>query len=135
MKRLEIALGVGAAGAVIAILWDPFIGAFLHRERYRDEIRTLDQSLQPGMTKDQVRQVMDSGRYPNLRFDRGPDELWSAEAPLEFGAGNWMLLIGFHGEQVSMMRVRTADGIHDHPAEAPPDRVRSVTPAPPGPMQ
>ena len=43
---------------------------------------------------------------------------------LEFGAGNWLLVIQFQGEQVSALRVRTADGDHDHPAEAPPDKVR-----------
>jgi hypothetical protein len=49
--------------------------------------------------------------------------MWSAAAPLEFGAGNWVVLIEFQGEHVSALRVRTADGVHHHPTGAPADKV------------
>ena len=105
------------------MIMDPL--TFLRREQYRGEVRALYQSLQPGMTKEEVRRVMDSGKYPNLQFHRGDGQMWLGAAPLEFGAGNWVLMIEFQNEHVSALRVRTADGVHDHPAEAPADNVHS----------
>ena len=58
------------------------------------------------MTKQQVQQVMDSGKYPHLQFHRANSERWSGAAPSKFGAGNWVLVIEFLGEHVSALRVR-----------------------------
>ena len=89
MRKREIAVAALFVGVISAILWDPIVDPFLHRERYRGEVRTLYENLQPGMTKEQVRREMDSGKYPHLDFDRDR-ELWLGSAPLEFGAGNWV---------------------------------------------
>jgi hypothetical protein len=124
MTRTQIATAVLIVGAVAALLWSPVVDPLLHRERYRGEVLTLYENLQPGLTKPEVQQVMESGKYPHLQFHRADSERWSGTAPSEFGAGNWLLVIEFQGEQVSAVRVRTADGDHDHPAEAPPDKVR-----------
>jgi hypothetical protein len=121
-KGLEIGLAV-AIVVVAASIFSPV--TFLRREQYRDEVRALYESLRPGMTHEQVRYAMDSGRYPNLAFYPGDPQMWSGAAPLEFGARNWVLLIEFQGEHVSALRVRTADGIRDHPVGAPPDKVRN----------
>ena len=77
------------------------------------------------MTKEQVRHEMASGKYPDLDFHR-EGQLWLGSAPLEFGAGNWVLAIEFQGDQISAVRVRKGDGLQDvhHPTEAPPDKVR-----------
>jgi hypothetical protein len=124
MTKAQIAMAVLIVGVVAALLWSPVVDPLLHRARYRGEVLTLYENLQPGLTKQEVEQVMDSGRYPHLQFHRGHEERWSGATPSEFGAGNWVLVIEFQGGQVSALRVRTADGDHDHPAEAPPDKVR-----------
>ena len=72
-----------------AILWDPIVAPFLHRERYRGEVRTLYENLKLEMTKEQVQHEMESGKSPDLDFHR-EDALWLGSAPLEFGAGNWV---------------------------------------------
>ena len=111
------------AGTIIVILWDPFFGAFIHRARNRGEIRDLYSALEPGMTRQQVSRQMDGVRYPHLTMRQVNAELWQAEAPFEVGAGNWILWIEFQGERVRAIRVRTEDSFHDHPGEAPVDRV------------
>jgi len=125
MRKREIAVAALFVGVIAAILWDPIVDPFLHRERYRGEVRTLYENLQPGMTKEQVRREMDSGKYPHLDFDRDR-ELWLGSAPLEFGAGNWVLAIEFRGDQVAAVRVPKGDGLQEfhHPVEAPQDKVR-----------
>jgi hypothetical protein len=115
------------AGAIAAALWHPFVGAFIHRERNRSEVLALYHALAPGMTREQVSQITAGTAYPHLTIRRASAQLWSAEAPLEFGAGNWILWMEFEGEQLHAIRVRTADGLHDHPPEAPEDRVFART--------
>jgi hypothetical protein len=106
-----------------AVILEPW--TFLRRDVYRREVRAFYESVEPGMTREQVAQGMDSGKFPNLTFDR-KSRLWSGDAPYEFGAQSWVLLIEFQSERVSAVRVRTADGIgpQHHPADAPPDKPR-----------
>ena len=127
MRKREIGVAVLIVGVLAAILWNPIVDPLLNRERYRGEVRTLYENVQPGMSKEQVRHEMDSGKYPDLDFHRD-GQLWLGSAPLEFGAGNWVLAIEFRGEQVSAIRIRKGDGLQDfhHPVEAPPDKVRST---------
>jgi hypothetical protein len=127
MRKHEIGVAVLIVGVLPAILWNPIVDPFLNRERYRGEVRTLYESLKLGMTKEQVQHEMDSGKYPDLDFHR-ENELWLGSAPLEFGAGNWVLAIEFRGDQVLAIRVRKGDGLQDvhHPVEAPRDKVRST---------
>lgn len=126
MRKREIAIGALIIAVIAAILWDPIVAPFLHRERYRGEVRALYENLQPGMSREQVRYEMDSGRYPDLDFYRD-GQLWLGSTPLECGAGNWVLAIEFQGDQVSAVRVRKGDGLQEfhHPVEAPPDKAQS----------
>lgn len=125
MRKREIGVAVLIVGVLAAILWDPIVDPFLNRERYRGEVRTLYENLKLEMTKEQVQHEMASGKYPDLDFHR-ENELWLGSAPLEFGAGNWVLAIEFQGDRVSAVRVRKGDGLQEfhHPVEAPPDKVR-----------
>ena len=127
MTKGELGVTALLVGVIAAIMWD-VVDPFLHRARYRGEVRTLYENLHPGMTMEQVRHEMDSGKYPHLDFRRD-GQLWLGSAPYEFGAGNWVLAIEFEGDRVSAVRVRKGDGLQDfhHPVEAPPDKVRSTT--------
>jgi hypothetical protein len=122
MTKAQMGMAALTVGVLAVILWDSPFSSFLHRDRNRREVLALYEDLQLGMTKQQVGDVMDSGKYPHLQFYRGDTGKWSGSAPLEFGAGNWVVLIEFLREHVSALRVRTADSDHDHPAEAPPDK-------------
>ena len=59
--------------------------------------------------------------YLKLHAERPTD--WIITMPLEFGAGNWKLLIEFHDGRVSAVRVRTADG---PPVHGPKDKEKSI---------
>ena len=122
MRKLGIAALIIAV--LVAVVWNPIVDPFLHREQYRGEVRNFYQNVQPGMSKERVRQEMDSGKYPHLDFHRD-GQLWLGSAPLEFGAGNWVLAIEFQADQVSAVRVRKGDGLQEYhrPVEAPPDKV------------
>src|SRR5688572_25075449 len=122
MKRSEVGLLALIVGVFVALVLDPV--TFLRRREYRGEVRTLYESLAPGMTKPQVRAAIDPRRFPHLRFHTDDEHRWLASAPLEFGAQNWVLLIEFENERVSALRVRTEDSFKDHPDEAPPDKER-----------
>ncbi len=127
MRKRQIGLAAVIIAVMAVLLWNPIVDPFLHRERSRGEVRALYENLQPGMSKEQVGHEMDSGKYPHLDFHR-EGEVWLGSAPLEFGAGNWVLAFEFQGDQVSAVRVRKGDGLQEfhHPVEAPPDKVRST---------
>jgi hypothetical protein len=74
------------------------------------------------MTRAEVERETKSGRYLHLTFYGGDPKAWVVTAPYEFGAKNWILLIDISDDRVARVRVRTGDGIHDHPAQAPPDK-------------
>jgi hypothetical protein len=122
MRTVELGIGILATGAIGVTLWNSSCGALIHRQRYQGQVRALYDSLHPGMTQAQVRSVMERGAISSLRLIQDANGRWSAEAPYEFGAGNWILHIEFWRDQVSTLRIRTADGMHDHPTEAPPDK-------------
>jgi hypothetical protein len=122
VTKAEIGIGVLAAGTVLALAWDPFIGSFLHRERNRGEVLALYQAVQPGMAGSVVEEERSSGRYPHLTFHGGKSTGWFVSTPLEFGAKNWVLLVDVVDGRVTTVRIRTEDGVHDHPAQAPTDK-------------
>ena len=136
-KTLERSLEIGllvAIGAVLYLLFGPML-FHTHHERNSAEVRALFESLDLGMTREQVRQAMDPRKYSHLEFRHDDGQWWSAETPMEFGAGNWVLAIEFQGDHVSMLRIRTADGDQDyhHPEDAPPDKGRRSTGSDKGP--
>lgn len=98
---------------------------FLRRGEYRAEVQTLFKALQLDMSREQVRRVMDPGKYPHLEFTEVSGAMWLASAPYEFGAQSWVLVLDFQGERVTALRVRTHDGFADfqRPAEAPADKI------------
>lgn len=122
MSKRDVLIGLAAVGGLVAMMGD-FIGPFIHRERSRAEIRGLHDALAPGMPREGVAKLLDGTSYPHLTTRRVSTDVWLAEAPYEFGAGNWIVVIEFQGERARAIRVRTADGMHIHPNEAPPDRV------------
>jgi len=123
IRRRELLIVFAVAGVLVAFTWDMFIRSFVYRERYRGEIRALYGALAPGMPRDEVSRLLDRAARGHLTIDRESRELWLAEAPYEFGAGNWIVVIEFEGERARAIRVRTEDGLHIHPTDAPPDRV------------
>ncbi len=108
-------------GIVLAMVWDPFIGSFLNRERNRNEVRSLHASVNVGMTSAEVDRELKSGRYPHLHLYEASGN-WVATAPEEFGAGNWIVLITVVKGQVAKVMIRTSDSALERPAEAPPDK-------------
>jgi hypothetical protein len=120
--RLHVAIAVAVIALAIAVVRAPMVDALLHREQYQAEVRALHDSVQPGMTKEQVQRLLDPSRYPHLQIRRTDAHLWSAAAPLELGATNWVLYIEFENGCVSTLGIRTGDGRDDHPDGAPHDK-------------
>ena len=123
MVAMKTAFQVGIVVTIVllvAALFTPV--TFLNRGKYRAEVRSLYDRLQPGMAKSEVQAALRSGDYPNLQLWGEDPKVWFVSTPREFGAQNWELLIEFHAERVSAVRVRTAD-THEHPpSDAPPDK-------------
>lgn len=122
MTKKDIGLTLFFGAVIIGIVWDPFIGSFIHRSRNRTEVRTLYDAIRPGMARSDAERETKSGRYPHLTFYYDEDTGWVVVAPYEFGAKNWMLLIDVAAGRVTRLRVRTGDSINEHPADAPPDK-------------
>src|SRR5262245_30042864 len=111
VSKAEIGFAVVAAATSLALVWDPFVGSFLYRERNRGEVLALYQAMQLGMAGSAVEDERQSGRYPHLRFVPGDDGSWYVSTPLEFGAKNWVLLVDVVDGHVSAVRIRTEDGL------------------------
>ena len=120
MKRLsQIFLTIVIVGFAAALLkpltrWN--------RGKYRAQVLALYGELHVGSTRTDLQRLMQSGRYPDLTLDARDTQKWFAEAPYEFGAGNWVLVIEFDNGRVTALRIRTADSYEKPPPKAPPDR-------------
>jgi hypothetical protein len=127
MSKAESGMTLLVLGVIGFMIWEIVAEPLYNRDIYRAQVLGLFESVEPGMARQQVRNAMDVGKYPDLRFRQEDAEGWSASAPHEFGATNWILRIDFQDERVSAVRIRTADGDFDHPAKAPPDKIGTPT--------
>jgi hypothetical protein len=105
-----------------ALVWHSFGDAFLHRERNRGEVLALYHAVQPGVKAAVVEDLRKSAQYSHLAFQGGEDRGWYISTPFEFGATNWVLVVDVADGHVTSVRVRTEDGLHDHPSQAPADK-------------
>lgn len=122
MKRWELvttAVLMAVVGALVAEKAEPF----LHRNRNRHELLELAQQVEIGMPESTARRLFVQPISGHLEYSRGSDIL-TASMPFEIGAKNWILRVDLRDRVVSGIRIRTADGVDDHPGDAPPDRVR-----------
>jgi hypothetical protein len=97
VKAARIVIGLVAASVMTILLWDPFVGSFIHRDRNRGEIRALYQALAPGMTREEVSRLLDAavGYVVHSRMDSR-----STQFPTADGSGRrniqrrWCSVIG-----------------------------------------
>jgi hypothetical protein len=59
----------------------------------------------------------------HLTLNKFSDDRWRVATSFGFTAHHWLLDLDFTDGQLSAMRIRTNDGPHDHPDEAPSDAV------------
>jgi hypothetical protein len=65
-------------------------------------------------------------RTPELRLHADNAAEWRVAMPLEFGASDWNLILGFHDGRVTRVTVRTSDG--PAPTDAPAEKRSSIAP-------
>ncbi len=120
MRREDVALWSLSGAFIVAILWQPVVDPFLNRAKYRSQVIDLYRAVEPGLPAADL-DAIPRDKYPNLSLHLDDSGL-VASAPLEFGAKNWVLHVAVADGVVATVRIRTEDGLHDHPAGAPPDK-------------
>jgi hypothetical protein len=73
-------------------------------------------------TKEDVRALVGQPRFDELALHQESPNEWSVEAPMQFGAKNWILYIEFRDSKITGLRVRTANSKNEHPTNAPEDK-------------
>ena len=102
-------------------------GYFVHlrneRLEYRAKLALFTEELaKSSADTNAVRALISQPRFNGLELREGSATEWEVETPLEFGAGNWLLLIELRGSKVVALRVRTEDSTQRRPEAAPPDK-------------
>lgn len=72
-------------------------------------------------SREEVERLFTRLNSPMLSLRKSSDTRWRVVPPIEFTANNWILYIDFANGQLTALRIRTSDGLHDHPNDAPPD--------------
>lgn len=125
MKR---ALQLLAFAVVIAVLgyfvWSTLFESRMLNVSSKTALVEMHSRIQLGDSEAGVRALVD-----DLRTDRTMLRTnlflntWEVSMPLELGATDWVLFIQYAPEQtVSAVALRTSDGIHLRPKNAPPDK-------------
>jgi hypothetical protein len=119
---------VCAGGGLIAWVWlDWDRNASLLRlnhHRNRTELIQLHDQVAVGVSAADAAQVLDRFRSSHLELHHAKPGApqWHISTPSEFGATNWTMDVQFSDGRISATRVRTDDGEHRRPSEAPADR-------------
>jgi hypothetical protein len=79
--------------------------------------------LKLGFEKSRVRELIQKHGFANVRIMDQPSEI-RIYTPLEFGAGNWVIIFGFSEDKLITIRVRKEDNIYSqHPPRGAPDDI------------
>lgn len=89
--------------------------------RAQEQLLDLRASLRLGLSPGEVEALYDTGRYNELTLLRQRPDVWIVNTPMEFGASNWCLHLGFADRSLSSIRVRFVDDPTERPAVAPAD--------------
>lgn len=126
MRRLPNQIGVMflPALAVFALL----VGACLvcwysqRMHRSREELLSLYNHIQPGMTAGDVIFAVANGHFQSLRIKKVSDTSLLVQTPIELGAGNWVMWLELCSNKVTGVRIRYHDSQHVKPKRSPPDK-------------
>jgi hypothetical protein len=119
--RQIIWLGIVVCIVIIFIL----ASKFTWREETRGQNQHLIEKMFDSVNIGDTKRDVESALKPLVRSDfilqkQGTENIWAVAAPPEIMATNWVLMIGFNGERVVNVSIRTADG--PHPQGARPDK-------------
>ena len=99
-------------------------GGCARRHEYREKVIALASELGTHQSSmEDVRGLIREPRFRGLTLHEDSSTEWSIEAPMEFGAKNFVLYIEFKDSNVAALRVRTADSKNERPNDAPADKV------------
>ena len=95
------------------------------RDLWRARSRSIIAELRLGMQLGQVLEIAHRQSWPEDRiWEKGTRMILSS--PTEFGASNWVIVLGFSEEKLSSVRVRTEDSISDDPLYRPDDAPEDI---------
>ena len=125
MKR---ALQLLAFAVVVAVLgyfvWSTLFESRMLNSSSKTAVVEMHRRIQLGDSEAGVHALVD-----DLKTDRTMLrtklflDTWEVSMPLELGATDWVLFVQYDPEQtVSAVALRTSDGIHLRPKNAPPDK-------------
>jgi hypothetical protein len=88
-------------------------------------ISAIMNELDIGDTKQDVKNVFEKLKTDTLKLSQGRDE-WLINMPLEFGATDWVLRIGFENDRITYLKMETSDGPTGiKPKGAPKDKINA----------
>jgi hypothetical protein len=95
------------------------------RQLWRDNLRAVIADIKPGLSREQVISIAKEHGFSENQIGERDTEIF-LYTPGEFGASNWVIRIGFSGDKLIHVKVRTDDDIDfEHPTDAPEDIVYS----------
>lgn len=96
------------------------------RRLWRDNSRAVIADIKPGLSREQVISIAKEHGFSENQIDEEDTEI-SLHTPPEFGASNWIIRIGFSGDKLIYVKVRTIDDIDSKykPRDAPEDIIYS----------
>ena len=86
----------------------------------KKEVTKLYDAVNLGDDRSRLHELANEFKMLTLRHVS--ESNWFFETPLQFGAGNWILVVNWTNDHVSAVRVRTADSLNSLPNSAPPDK-------------
>ena len=125
--RSNVIAGIFFLGAGVlwlkGFLFTEMLQTHKSNEPHRMAMLQIRDAVAVGASHSDVLAAYWQHRTRALQLDAEKPVGWAVSMPLEFGAGDWVLLIEFQAGQVKAVRVRTSDG--PRPKDAPKDKQRA----------
>lgn len=107
---------------IIFLAYYQMSSARQRHESYHAALVKIMTQLNIGDSRLNVELLVGALQDTHIRLVKEARDEWIIKTPLEYGASNWILVVNFVGDKISLLRVRTEDSIANRPYDAPPDK-------------
>ena len=109
---------------IATLIYWSFIRPSIGAPKNRRALTAFASAVRIGDSQVSIRETFETSLgSSSIRFVEYDSDCWAFKTPLEFGSGNWILVVSFDNGNVDGVGFRTADSLKGKPGNAPADRV------------
>ena len=124
-NKMKRALGLIVICFLCLSVWEFFSWRSNRARLAISEMSTLFNTLELGMTKQDFNRKHAEGSFQTLKVRSVTEDNLLVLTPLQWGAANWVMWVGFSNNTISSVKIRLQDSQDVKPKGVPNDKLAS----------